>query len=46
MKRITPHVDLIGEFSYSQLYAFGGEYNPKTFSVGAVYYLSRRDSKR
>ena len=42
-KRITPHVDLIGEFSYSQLYAFGGEYNPKTFSVGGVYYFSRRD---
>jgi hypothetical protein len=43
MKRITPHVDLVGEFSYSQLYAFGGEYNPKTFSVGGIYHFSRRD---
>lgn len=43
MKRITAHVDLVGEFSYSQLYAFGGEYNPKTFSVGGVYHFSRRD---
>ena len=43
MKRITPRVDLVGEYSYSQLFAFGGEYNPKTFSVGAVYYFSRRE---
>lgn len=43
MKRVTPHVDIVGEYSYSQLYAFGGEYNPKTFSVGGIYYFSRRD---
>jgi hypothetical protein len=43
MKRLTPHLDLVGEYSYSQLYSFGGEYNPKTFSVGGVYYFSRRD---
>lgn len=43
MKRITPHLDVVGEYSYSQLYAFGGEYNPKTFSVGGVYHFSRRD---
>jgi len=43
MKRMTPRLDIVGEYSYSQLYAFGGEYNPKTVSVGAIYYFSRRD---
>lgn len=46
MKRISPHFDVVGEYSYSQFYAFGGEYNPKTISVGGVYHFSRRDSVR
>jgi outer membrane autotransporter protein len=41
-KRLNAHWDLAADYSYSQYYAFGGEYNPKTFSVGAVYYFSKR----
>lgn len=41
-KRLNAHWDGVAEYSYSQFYAFGGEYNPKTFSVGAVYYFTKR----
>jgi hypothetical protein len=42
MKKITPHIDLSADFSYSQYYAFGGEYNPKAVSAGVVYYFNKR----
>lgn len=42
MKKITPHIDVDAEYSYQQFYAFGGEYNPKTFSVGVAYYFEKR----
>lgn len=41
-KKISPHMDVVGDFSYSQFYAFGGEYNPKTASLGVVYYFAKR----
>lgn len=42
MKKLTPHFDATASFAYSQFYAFNGEYNPKYFSAGVVYYFSRR----
>jgi len=41
-KRLTPRWDVSVDYSYSQYYAFGGEYNPKTFGVGAIYHFVKR----
>lgn len=41
-KRVTPRWDISADYSYSQYYALGGEYNPKTFSVGAVFHFVKR----
>jgi hypothetical protein len=41
-KRIASHVDLIAQVGYSQCYAFGGEYNPKNFALGAIYHFGKR----
>ncbi len=41
-KRLTPHLDAVLEYSYEQLYALGGIYNPKTASIGAVYSFAKR----
>lgn len=41
-KKISPHMDVVGEFSYSQYYANNGEYNPKTGSIGVIYYFAKR----
>ena len=41
-KRVSPHWDGVLEYSYSQYYALGGQFNPKTFSIGAIYHLSKR----
>lgn len=41
-KKISPHFDLVADYSYSQYYALGGQYNPKTFSIGAIYHFSKR----
>lgn len=41
-RRISPHFDAVMDFSYEQYYAMGGEYNPKTASVGVIYHLNKR----
>jgi len=41
-KKLSPHWDASVDYSYSQYYALGGEYNPKTFSVGAIYHFVKR----
>lgn len=41
-KKLTPHFDALLEYSYSQFYAYGGQFNPKTFSAGAVYHFNKR----
>ncbi len=41
-KKLTPRWDVAADFSYSQYYAFGGAYNPKSFGVGAIYHFVRR----
>lgn len=41
-KKMSPHWDGTADFSYAQYYALGGQYNPKTFSVGAVYHFEKR----
>lgn len=41
-KRVSPRFDVVADYSYSQYYALGGEYNPKTFSVGGIFHLSKR----
>jgi len=41
-KRLTPRFDAFGEFSYAEYFAYGGQYNPKTFSVGAVFHFTKR----
>jgi opacity protein-like surface antigen len=41
-KKISPRWDATAEYSYSQFYAYGGEYNPKTLSMGAIFHFSKR----
>lgn len=41
-KKLSPHMDIVGDYSYAQYYAYGGQYNPKTFSIGAVYHFVKR----
>jgi len=41
-KRVSPRWDISAQYSYSQYYALGGAYNPKTFSVGAVLHFVKR----
>lgn len=41
-KKVSPRWDVVGEYSYAQYYAGGGEYNPKTYSFGAVYHFVKR----
>ncbi|HZL26331.1 MAG TPA: outer membrane beta-barrel protein [Acidobacteriaceae bacterium] len=41
-KRVSPRWDVAAEYSYSQYYALGGQYNPKTYSIGAVYHFTKR----
>jgi hypothetical protein len=41
-KKVSPRWDIAADYSYSQYYALGGEYNPKTFSLGAIYHFVKR----
>ena len=41
-KQITPRWDASLDYSYAQYDAFGGEYNPKTFSAGVIYHFVKR----
>jgi hypothetical protein len=41
-RQFSPHIDGVVEYSYAQYYGLSGEYNPKTFSIGAVYHLTKR----
>jgi len=41
-RQFSPHIDGVVEYSYAQYYGLGGAYNPKTFSVGAIYHLAKR----
>lgn len=42
MKQLSPRWDAVAEYSYSQYYALGGEYNPKTYSIGGVFHFIKR----
>jgi len=41
-KQVSSHFDVNAEFGYSQFYAFGGQFNPKTVSIGAIYHFKGR----
>jgi hypothetical protein len=41
-KVLTPRWDAVAEFSYAQYYGLGGQFNPKTGSLGAIYHFSKR----
>jgi hypothetical protein len=41
-KKVSAHWDATVEYSYAQYFAVGGQFNPKTFSVGAVYHFVKR----
>ncbi len=41
-KQLTPHFDIVADYSYSQYYALGGEFNPKTFSIGTIFHFAKR----
>jgi opacity protein-like surface antigen len=41
-RQLTPRWDGVFEYSYSQYGFNGGEFNPKTFSIGAVYHFVKR----
>jgi opacity protein-like surface antigen len=41
-KKVSPRWDISADYSYSQYYALGGEYNPKSFSIGAIFHFVKR----
>lgn len=41
-KRVSPRFDVYGEFSYTNYFGNGGEYNPKVFSGGVIFHLVKR----
>jgi hypothetical protein len=41
-KRVSPRWDVVADYSYAQYYALGGQYNPKTFSIGGVFHFLKR----
>jgi hypothetical protein len=41
-KRLTPRLDLVADYSYAQYYGLGGQYNPKTYSIGGVFHFTKR----
>jgi hypothetical protein len=41
-KRVSPRWDVDLNYSYSQFYALGGEYNPKEIGAGVIYHFVKR----
>lgn len=41
-KAVNARWDIVADYSYSQFYGYGGEYNPKTVSLGLVYHFVKR----
>jgi len=41
-KVLSPHFDAVADYSYAQYYALGGQYNPKTYSVGGIFHFNKR----
>jgi hypothetical protein len=41
-KQVSSHFDGVVDYSYAQYFGLGGQYNPKTFSIGAIYHLTKR----
>ncbi len=41
-KKLTPRLDLVADYSYAQYYGLGGEYNPKTYSIGGIFHFTKR----
>jgi len=41
-KKVSPRWDVAVDYSYSQYYALGGQYNPKSFSIGAIFHFVKR----
>lgn len=41
-KPISPRFDVVADYSYAQYYAYGGQYNPKTFSLGTIFHFTKR----
>jgi hypothetical protein len=41
-KMLSPHFDVVADYSYAQYYGLGGEYNPKTYSIGGIFHFTKR----
>jgi opacity protein-like surface antigen len=41
-KKLTSRFDLVADYSYAQYYGLGGQYNPKTYSIGGIFHFTRR----
>jgi hypothetical protein len=41
-KKVSPRWDIEANYSYSQFYALGGQYNPKSFGIGAIFHFVKR----
>jgi hypothetical protein len=39
---VSPHLDAVFEYSYSQFGYNGGQFNPKTFSGGMIFHFTKR----
>jgi hypothetical protein len=41
-KQLSSHLDAVVDYSYAQYYGQGGQFNPKTFSIGGIYHFNKR----
>lgn len=41
-RQLTPRIDVVGDFGYSQYGANNGEYNPKNISAGILFHFVKR----
>jgi len=41
-RQLTPRLDAVLDYSYAQFGYNAGQFNPKTFSIGAVYHFVKR----
>jgi hypothetical protein len=41
-RQLSPRLDAVLDYSYAQFGYYAGQFNPKTFSIGAVYHFVKR----
>jgi predicted porin len=42
VRHLTPRLDAVVDYNYSQYGVEGGKYNPKNFNIGVLFHLVKR----